>query len=207
MKVIGISGSPRDKNTNYMLRIVLDATGQDYELIALKDKDIKPCNACGGCYKSYKCIVKDDMQELYDKLSKADTIVLGSPTYFANVSGLMKNFIDRCLPLYLSEKLRGKKVALVTVGNFKKGEVKYLDGFDVEKAMEDPVERRKLGKTIRRCVNIMKVFCSDHMKMKIVGSVITINSDPKSKKNELIRLGKKLINESVKEKYDKSSDF
>ena len=63
-KIIGISGSPRDKNINYMLRTVLNASGSDYELILLKDKDIKPCNACGGCWKSHKCIVKDDMPRI-----------------------------------------------------------------------------------------------------------------------------------------------
>ena len=103
MQIIGISGSPRDKNTNYMLRTVLNATGRDYELITLKNRDIKPCNVCGGCYKSHQCVVKDGMQEIYDKLLKADIIVLGSPTYFDNVSALMKAFIDRCLPLYLSK--------------------------------------------------------------------------------------------------------
>ena len=49
MNIIAISGSPRDKNTAYMLKTILDATKQEYEFIALKDKDIKPCNACGGC--------------------------------------------------------------------------------------------------------------------------------------------------------------
>ncbi len=194
MKIIGISGSPRNKNTNYMLRTLLDATGQSYDLILLKDKNIKPCAACGGCYKTHRCIVKDDMREISRKLEKADAIVFGSPTYFANVTGIMKNFIDRCLPLYLSEKLKNKRVALVSVGNFRKGEVRYLDDFDIEKEMQNLAKRRILGKTIRRCVNIMKFFCVYHMEMKIVGSVFAINGDPELKKNELIRLGKKIIN-------------
>lgn len=200
MKIIGISGSPRNKNTNYMLRTVLEATRCDYELINLKDENIKSCAGCGGCYHSHKCIVKDDMQELYDKLSKADAIVLGSPTYFANVTSLMKNFFDRCLPLYLSEKLKDKEVALVAVGNFRKGEVGYLDNFDIEKAIKNPAERKRVEKTIRRCINIMRFFCVNHMKMKVIGSVIAINSDPQLKKGALIELGKKLIKNHTKEK-------
>jgi len=192
-KIIGISGSPRNRNTNYMLKTVLDATGCDYELILLKDKNIKPCTACAGCYKAHKCIVKDDMHEIRWKLEEADAIILGSPTYFANVTGVMKNFIDKCLPIYLSEKLRGKRVALISVGNFGQGEVRYLDGFDIEKAMKDPIKRRRLGKTIRRCVDIMKFFCTYHMEMKVVGSVIAINGNPKSKEKELIKLGRKLV--------------
>lgn len=195
LKIIGISGSPKGRNTNYMLKTVLDASGFDYEMILLKDKKIKDCGACGGCYKSHKCIVKDDMQELYEKLPKADVIALASPTYFANVTGLMKNFIDRCLPLYFSEKLKGKKAVLLTCGNFKKGEVRWLDNFDVEKAMKSPKSRRKLGQTIRRCLDIMRFFCTYHMGMKVMGSVYVINGDATSKKNELGRLGKMIETE------------
>ncbi len=46
-KIVGISGSPRNKNTNCMLKTVLDATGSDYDLVLLKDKNIKPCKVCG----------------------------------------------------------------------------------------------------------------------------------------------------------------
>ena len=192
-KIVGISGSPRNKNTNFMLKTVLDATGCDYELILLKDKKINPCRGCGGCYHTHKCIVKDDMQEIRKKLEKADAIVLGSPTYFANVTGLMKNFIDRCLPLYLSEKLKDKKVALISVGNFKKGEVRFLDNFNPEKAMKTAKGRKLLRKSTARCVDIMKYLCSNHMGMNVVGSVIAINSDPEKERTKLIRLGKKLV--------------
>jgi len=192
MNIVGISGSPRDKNTNYMLKTVLDATRQNYELIALKDKDIKPCNACGGCYKSYKCIIKDDMQNLYDKLLKADAIVLGSPTYFDNVSALMKIFIDRCLSLYLSEKLKDKKVALVSVGNFREGEIDFLDGYNPNEAIKDSTSRKEMKDSVKNCIDNMRNFCRA-MDLKIVGSVFAINGDPSSVKNELAVLGKKLV--------------
>jgi len=190
--VLGISGSPREGNTNYMLRTVLDATGLDYGLILLKDEKINPCRACGGCFYSHECVVSDGMRQLYDKLSKTDIIVFGSPTYFGNVTGLMKNFIDRCLPLYLSEELKGKKAALLSSGNFKKGEVRFLDGFDIESAMKNPKQRKELSKPIKKCISIMESFCEDQMLMEVVGKVIVINGDPKSKDQELIMLGKKL---------------
>ncbi|MDP1538762.1 MAG: flavodoxin family protein [bacterium] len=190
--IIGISGSPRNKNTNYMLRTVLDATGYDYELIALKDKNIKACNACGGCYKSHKCIIKDDMQELYGKLLKVDIIALGSPTYFDNVSALMKIFIDRCLPLYLSEKLKGKKVALVSVGNFKEGEVNFLDDYNPNETIKDPTLKKEIEDSVKRCIDNMKNFC-EAMNLKIIGSVISINGDPKPERKKLVKLGEKLV--------------
>lgn len=191
-KIIGISGSPRNKNTNYMLKTVLDATGFDYELVLLKDKSIKQCPACGGCFYSHRCIVQDDMQELYDKLSDADIIVLGCPTYFANVTALMKTFIDRCLPLYLSEKLKNKSFSLLSVGNFRKGEIRYLGDFDIDKAMSDPISRKELKITIQKCINIMKSFCIDHMGMKMIGSAMVINGDPESERTKLLKLGEKI---------------
>lgn len=187
LKIIGISGSPREKNTVYMLKTVLDATGFDYDLILLKDKNIKPCNACGGCYKSHKCIVKDDMQEIYDKIINADILVLGSPTYFDNVSAIMKSFMDRCLPLYLSEDLKNKKVALLSVGNFKEGEIiknpaEATKNLNLEKEMED---------SVKNCINAMRNFC-EILELKLIGTVIAINGDAKSKNIELVELGEKL---------------
>lgn len=187
MKIIGISGSPRNKNTNFMLKTLLDATGFNYELIALKDKNIKPCSACGGCYKSHKCIVKDDMQDIYNKLLQADVIVLGSPTYFDNVSAIMKAFMDRCLPLYLSGKLKNKKVALVAVGNFKEGEVSK----NKTKTIENQQIKREMADSVKKCIGNMKNFC-EILGLKLVGSVIAINGDPLPQKNLLIKLGKKL---------------
>lgn len=197
-KIIGISGSPRNKNTYYMLKTVLGATGCDYELILLKDKNIKPCTACGGCFHSHKCVVKDDMQDLYNKLLEADILVFGCPTYFANVTGLMKNFIDRCLPFYFSEGLRGKKTALLVVGNFRKEEVRFSDNFDIEKAMQTLAGRKRLEEPVKKCLDIMNFFCAQHMGMKIVGSVLAINGDSQSKEKELINLGKKLICKKIK---------
>ncbi len=195
-KIIGISGSPRDKNTNFMLRTVLDTASCNYELILLKDKNIEPCTACGGCFRSHKCIIKDDMQEIYDKLQKADVIVLGSPTYFDNVTALMKKFMDRCLPLYFSEKIKGKKVALVSVGNFKEGEIIFLDNYNPNEAIKDPIFKKEMEDSVKNCIDNMKNFCKA-MKFKIVGSVIAINSNPEAKKKELIKLGKKLIKQST----------
>lgn len=191
-KIVGISGSPRNRNTNYMLKTLLDATGSDYDFVLLKDKNIKLCNACAGCYRTHQCIIKDDMKELYEKLVAADIVVLGSPTYFDNVSALMKIFIDRCLPLYLSEKLKGKKTALVSVGNFREGEANFLDNWNPNEAIKDPALKKEMEDSVRNCINNLKNFCRI-MGLGVVGSVFAINSDPESKKKELIKLGKKLV--------------
>ena len=68
MKSIGICGSSRSKNTEYMIKMVLDATGLDFEIIKLKDKRIESCKACKGCYESHECVHNDDIQEILKKL-------------------------------------------------------------------------------------------------------------------------------------------
>lgn len=56
------------------------------------------------------------MTEIYKVLEKSDIIIFGSPTYFANVSGRMKTFMDRCNPYWFNKKLNGKRAYLMGVG-------------------------------------------------------------------------------------------
>jgi multimeric flavodoxin WrbA len=53
------------------------------------------CNACGICYKTGKCVKKDDLQTLYKKILSADGLVMGSPNYFHSVTAQMKTLLDR----------------------------------------------------------------------------------------------------------------
>ncbi len=112
-KILLISWSPKKGNTYKLLSLVSDSTKALTEMILLKDKNIQECLGCGFCEKGKGCALKDDMQEIMAKLSEANTIVLWSPNYFANVSGITKKFIDRLLPLYHSQALKGKNIFLV----------------------------------------------------------------------------------------------
>ncbi|MBW2971711.1 flavodoxin family protein [Candidatus Woesearchaeota archaeon] len=120
MKVIAICGSPRKGNTEQMLRWVLDACkagGADVELVKLRELDIKHCNGCNSCYgEDRPCVIDDDMEHVISKLLEADAVVFGSPNYFNNVSGLMKDFIDRTNSIAEPSKLNGKVAGVVSVG-------------------------------------------------------------------------------------------
>lgn len=116
MKIIAVCGSPRKGNTEFMLNTVLDAVKGEKELILLRESNIKHCNGCSICQKTNKCTIEDDMADLLKKMDEADTIVLGSPTYFDDVTGLMKDFIDRCHPLYKTKELKSKKIAICVIG-------------------------------------------------------------------------------------------
>ena len=99
MKVLGIVGSARKNgNTDVLVRHVLQGVsscGIGTELIYLSDCCFTPCTGCEGCRDSFRCVKKDDMQLIYEKLEEAEGIVLGSPTYFYNMSSLTKAFIER----------------------------------------------------------------------------------------------------------------
>jgi multimeric flavodoxin WrbA len=108
MKVVGICGSPRKGNTEWMLRKLLDEVakeGVETDLILLREKHIKGCDGClscevGGAKRKGTCHVQDDMQQLYPVLMKADGFALGTPVYFDMLSGLLKNFMDRTCPIW-----------------------------------------------------------------------------------------------------------
>lgn len=119
MKTLIISGSPRKGNTEFVLNKVYKSIQGEKELILLRNKNIKHCAGCLYCDEHKKCAIQDDMQNLYSKLQEADVIVLGTPNYFDNVPGLMKDFIDRTNPFYETDKLKGKKLITIVTGGGK----------------------------------------------------------------------------------------
>jgi len=102
MKVIAINGSPRkDGNTRLLLEKVLEPlakAGWETEIVQIGGKNIHGCRACFKCWETQdkRCVFgKDAFNEVYAKVIEADAIILGSPTYFADVTAEMKAFIDR----------------------------------------------------------------------------------------------------------------
>ncbi len=102
MNVVAFCASARrNGNTKLLLETVLEPlqeAGAETELVELAGSNLKGCKACFVCIKKKdgSCAIKDDMlNECVEKMAKADAIILGSPTYFADVSTEMKALIDR----------------------------------------------------------------------------------------------------------------
>ena len=102
MKVVLFNGSPRKEGNTYLsLNLVMDElkkAGIECEYIRIGHKRIHGCTACGECGKNKdkKCTIQgDNMNEYIEKMIEADGIILGSPTYFADVSAPLKALIDR----------------------------------------------------------------------------------------------------------------
>lgn len=112
-KILFISWSPKKWNTDCMISYIYQQLEWEKEIVLLREKNISYCLGCWFCEKGNGCVKKDDIQEIAKKLLRSDVIILWSPNYFANVSGMTKNFIDRLLPLYHSQALKGKKIFLL----------------------------------------------------------------------------------------------
>ena len=102
MNVVAFNGSARkDGNTAILLRTALgemEKEGVGTEMVQLSGKKIRGCTACYKCFRNLdrRCAVKGDVaNECIGKMLSADGILLGSPTYFADVTAEMKALIDR----------------------------------------------------------------------------------------------------------------
>lgn len=100
MKIVAINGSSRKEgNTADMLNLVLkelEKEGHETEHIQLAGQTIHACKACFACAGKKNCVFNNDIfQELYVKMTEADAIILGSPTYSADVSSTLKAVIER----------------------------------------------------------------------------------------------------------------
>lgn len=101
MKVVAFNGSPRKNgNTTIAIQTVfeeLEARNIKTEMEYLCDYKIQGCIACMGCAKNKneKCVLNDDFNPLFAKLKDADGILIGSPVYVSNMTGITKCFIER----------------------------------------------------------------------------------------------------------------
>ena len=102
MRVVAFNGSPRkDGNTAALINHVfeaLEAAGIETELVQVGGQRIRGCTACSQCFenKDQRCVVDDDIvNECIGKMVEADGIILGSPTYFADLTPELKALIDR----------------------------------------------------------------------------------------------------------------
>ncbi len=114
MKILGIVGSKRrEGNTGLLVKKALEGAKKERDrlvekgrekqeievstqLINLDDYIFAGCCGCEGCKETFRCVINDDMQEIYPLLLEADALILGSPTYFYNVTSDVKAMIDRC---------------------------------------------------------------------------------------------------------------
>jgi multimeric flavodoxin WrbA len=138
MKVIGFNGSPRrDGNTSILIKTVfeeLNKEGIETEMIQVGGKDIHGCLACNKCFenKNRQCIIgKDIVNECIAKMIEADGMLLGTPTYFADLTPELKALIDRAGYVMLANGgLLSRKVGAAVVAVRRAGAIHAFDSIN-----------------------------------------------------------------------------
>lgn len=80
-----------------------EQAGAETQTMALRTLTFSFCRHCGGCDKTGKCVVQDDLLPLYDTIRAAQHLVIASPVQFAGVSGETKAMIDRAQALWMAK--------------------------------------------------------------------------------------------------------
>lgn len=137
MKVIAITASKRKMNTYKVvsqIKNILMKNQIEVEIINLYDYNIESCLGCEVCILKGKCILKDDVPFLMDKLKSSDGIILSSPVYLQSVSGKLKTFVDRTCAWFHRPELYGKPLLVVatTKGSGLKSTLEYLQSIGTQ---------------------------------------------------------------------------
>lgn len=126
MKLMAVNGSPRKAgNTSVMLKEIValaEKKGIETKYFDLADLHISDCKGCQKCKTDHDCVQKDDMTSVIEAIQEADFVLLGSPVYMGDETGLMKCLADRLYCLlalgdgtgnFKSRLAPGKKVMLL----------------------------------------------------------------------------------------------
>jgi len=99
MKVLLINASPRK---NGAAQAILDGIatelGDACEQLRLSDCAVNYCLGCKRCCETVRCVQRDGMEQILQQIEAADSIVIASPSYWGDITGQLKVFIDRCTP-------------------------------------------------------------------------------------------------------------
>ncbi len=138
MKVVAFNGSPRKGgNTEQLIKEVfkpIKSAGIETEFVQLGGQKVRGCIACMQCWKNKdrRCAVKDDIiNDCIEKAFSADGIILGSPTYFTDVTAELKALIDRLgFVAYANGGLLGRKIGAAVIAVRRGGAVHAYDSIN-----------------------------------------------------------------------------
>ena len=138
IKVIAFNGSPRgDGNTSILIKCVLkqlEKQGIETECIQIGGQLLRGCTACFKCAenKDGKCAVRSDsINEYIEKIIEADGVIIGSPTYFADLTSETKAFIDRVgFVSRVNNNFLAKKAGAVVVAVRRAGAIHVFDSIN-----------------------------------------------------------------------------
>ena len=120
-RVLILTASPRNNGNSTILALKaaegVNAAGGEADVVPIGKLKIAPCNACDACRTKPEagCVIKDDMQPLYQKIEDAQGVIFATPVYWFNVSAQMKLFLDRTYAVHDEGRyaLTGKDIGVI----------------------------------------------------------------------------------------------
>jgi multimeric flavodoxin WrbA len=187
LKVIGISASPRfGGNSDLLLRQALagaESAGAQIEYLRLADFKIAPCIECNSCYKTGRCVVKDDYHIISAKMLDADRLILATPIFFMTVSAQAKALIDRCQCLWALKYVLKK--SLMSAGRDRRAMVIAVGGSKSKKMFDS------IRLTMKYFFDVMDINYVANLFVNKVEDAGQIKEHPSAMK-EAFALGQKL---------------
>ncbi|MDP8225075.1 MAG: flavodoxin family protein [Candidatus Lernaella stagnicola] len=139
MKVIALNGSPKKNgNTALLLNTVCEVfqeEGIETSIIHLPPLKLQPCTGCFKCRKTKdgKChgVTDDTLNDVLAQVIEAEGMLIGSPVWFSNVTGHVKNFIDRAgMVVRMNDHLLSRKVGAAVVAVRRAGGIPTFDAIN-----------------------------------------------------------------------------
>lgn len=173
MKALIMNCSPvKNGATAEIAAVVTDCLKERYEIrnVCIDDYKFGFCKGCRTCHNTAKCVQQDDVEQVIAQYEWADIIVSVSPSYWADVPGQFKAFIDRCTPWCNTHEPHA------SIGSGKKG---YAIAF-------------RTGPSMRECKRIIESIehFYGHMEIECCGSLglcsVEYKEAVQDRKNEII---------------------
>lgn len=128
-RVLILSTSPRkDGNSEALADAFLagaEEAGHEVEKVSLYDRQIAFCRGCLACQRTGKCVIRDGMDGILEKLRGADAVAFATPVYFYGMCGQMKTLLDRTNPVFPADYAFRDIYLLATAAD---GEESAVDG-------------------------------------------------------------------------------
>ncbi|SJZ41329.1 NADPH-dependent FMN reductase [Pilibacter termitis] len=120
-KVVALIGSRQKKgNTATFVKTILNKLPKDefeIEYLFPQEFQLSHCTGCHTCFKKAKCVVKDDLEILQEKILSSDIFVISSPVYLHYMTADLKLILDRCSWWAHTLRLQGKPVVVLSTCN------------------------------------------------------------------------------------------
>ncbi|MBQ3735580.1 MAG: flavodoxin family protein [Candidatus Methanomethylophilaceae archaeon] len=150
-KLLIINGSPRKKGCDARVCDEISALASKYgyesETVWAYDLQIGGCRACMACKSTQRCVQKDGMNEILDKIRTSDMLIFATPVYFNGETGPMKTFLDRMYPLM---RMNPDRTVESFIGNVKKAAIVVCCGA--------PDGNMKYASIVTKFINVLKMF-------------------------------------------------